>query len=173
MGNGSGGDYRIPTGQWFGDAMVPDFTSSAATNWWMSKRAYLFDDVGIDGFKTDGSEAIFGRNVSFADGRKGDEMHNGYPNSYTNAYDSYVASKTGGKGVIFSRAGTSGAQTTSIYWAGDQNSSFGAFQEAVRATSAPGSRASPTGPGTWLTSPARSPAPSCTCARRPCRPSRP
>jgi alpha-glucosidase (family GH31 glycosyl hydrolase) len=44
-----------------------------------------------------------------------------------------TASKKPGTGVIFSRAGTSGAQTTSIYWAGDQNSSFGAFQDAVRA----------------------------------------
>lgn len=131
--NGSGSPYRVPSGQWFGDSMVPDFTNSAATAWWMSKRAYLFDDIGIDGFKTDGSEAIFGRNVSFYDGRKGDEMHNAYPNSYTDAYNSYVASKTGGNGVIFSRAGTSGAQGTSIYWAGDQNSSFEAFQEAVRA----------------------------------------
>ncbi len=131
--NGSGGVYRVPTGQWFGDGMVPDFTSAAATAWWMSKRQYLFDDIGIDGFKTDGSESIFGRNVTFADGRKGDEMHNAYPNAYTEAYNDYVQTKTNGDGAIFSRAGTAGAQTTSIYWAGDQNSSFGAFQEAVRA----------------------------------------
>jgi len=133
VSNGSGGPYRIPTSQWFGDSTVPDFTSSAATAWWMSKRAYLFDDVGIDGFKTDGSEAIFGRNVSFADGRKGDAMHNAYPNAYTGAYNSYVNTKKPGTGAIFSRSGTAGAQTNSIFWAGDQNSSFDAFQEALRA----------------------------------------
>ncbi|MEV4166865.1 TIM-barrel domain-containing protein [Nonomuraea dietziae] len=130
--NAVNGPYRIPTGQWFGDSMVPDFTSTAATNWWMSKRDYLMDEVGIDGFKTDGSEAIFGRSVQFADGRKGDEMHNAYPNSYTKAYNTYVKGKNA-QNTIFSRAGTSGAQTTSIFWAGDQNSSFSAFQEAVRA----------------------------------------
>lgn len=133
VGDGSGGVYRVPSGQWFGDSMVPDFTNSTATAWWMSKRQYLFDDIGIDGFKTDGSEAIFGRGVTFADGRKGDEMHNAYPNAYTSAYNSYVASQTGGTGAIFSRAGTAGAQGYSIFWAGDQNSSFEAFQEAVRA----------------------------------------
>jgi alpha-glucosidase (family GH31 glycosyl hydrolase) len=133
VGNGSGSVYRVPTGQWFGDGMVPDFTSTAATAWWMSKRQYLFDDIGIDGFKTDGSESIFGRNVTFADGRKGDEMHNAYPNAYIGAYNDYVQTKTNGDGAIFSRAGTAGAQSSSIFWAGDQNSSFEAFQEAVRA----------------------------------------
>ena len=133
LGDGAGGPYRVPTGQWFGDSTVPDFTSTAATNWWMSKRAYLFDDVGIDGFKTDGSEAVFGRNVTASNGRKGDELHNLYPNLYTGAYDSYIETKTGGTGVQFSRAGTSGAQGNSIFWAGDQASTFGAFQEAVRA----------------------------------------
>lgn len=133
LGDGAGGAYRVPTGQWFGDSTVPDFTKTAAVNWWMSKRAYLFDDVGIDGFKTDGSEAVFGRNVIAGDGRKGDELHNAYPNSYTGVYDTYIESKTGGNGVQFSRAGTSGAQGNSIFWAGDQASTFGAFQEAVRA----------------------------------------
>lgn len=133
LGNGAGAPYRIPSGQWFGDSTVPDFTSTAATNWWMSKRAYLFDDIGIDGFKTDGSEAVFGRNVTAADGRRGDQLHNAYPNEYTRAYNTFVQSKTAGKGVIFSRAGTTGAQANSIFWAGDQASSFGAFQEAVRA----------------------------------------
>ncbi|HEX4813605.1 MAG TPA: TIM-barrel domain-containing protein [Nonomuraea sp.] len=130
--NRDGGPYRVPTGQWFGDSMVPDFTGAAATSWWMSKRAYLLDEVGVDGFKTDGSEAIFGRDVRFADGRKGDEMHNAYPNSYTGVYHAYVKSRRQ-DGTIFSRAGTYGAQTRSIFWAGDQDSSFPAFQEAVRA----------------------------------------
>ncbi|GLW06450.1 glycosyl hydrolase family 31 [Microtetraspora sp. NBRC 13810] len=129
----SGAPYRIPTGQWFGDGMVPDFTSAAARNWWLSKRDYLIDEVGVDGFKTDGGEAVFGRGVTFADGRRGDEMHNAYPNGYTKAYNDYVRAKTGNEGAIFSRAGTSGAQANSIFWAGDQNSSFAAFQEAVRA----------------------------------------
>lgn len=129
--DGSGQPYRIPTGQWFGDSTVPDFTNAAATDWWMDKREYLFDDLGIDGFKTDGSEALFGRDLEVSDGRLGDEMHNAYPNEYTQAYNEFVQTKTGNDGTIFSRAGTSGGQANSIFWAGDQSSSFGAFQEAV------------------------------------------
>ncbi|NDL59963.1 TIM-barrel domain-containing protein [Phytoactinopolyspora mesophila] len=133
VGSGHGGDYRVPSGQWFGDSLVPDFTDPDATDWWMSKRSYLFDDIGIDGFKTDGGEHIFGRDLEFADGRDGAEMHNAYPNSYLDAYNDEVQAKTGNDGTIFSRAGTSGAQTSSIFWAGDQTSTFGAFQEAIRA----------------------------------------
>lgn len=131
--DGSGQPYRIPTGQWFGDSTVPDFTDPAATAWWMSKRQYLLDEIGVDGFKTDGSEALFGRNLQVSDGRRGDEMHNAYPNEYTGAYNAFVQQATGGDGTIFSRAGTTGGQSSSIFWAGDQASTFGAFQEAVRA----------------------------------------
>lgn len=131
--DGGGQPYRIPTGQWFGDSTVPDFTSTDVTDWWMSKRAYLLNDLGVDGFKTDGSEALFGRDLQVADGRRGDEMHNAYPNEYTRAYMEFVQHKTSGNGTIFSRAGTSGGQSQSIFWAGDQSSTFGAFQEAVRA----------------------------------------
>lgn len=131
--DGTGEDYRIPTGQWFGDSTVPDFTNQQATDWWMDKRAYLIDDLGVDGFKTDGSEALFGRDLTVADGRLGDEMHNAYPNDYTSAYNDFVQNATAGDGTIFSRAGTSGAQSSSIFWAGDQASTFEAFQEAVRA----------------------------------------
>jgi alpha-glucosidase (family GH31 glycosyl hydrolase) len=131
--NPDGSPYRIPSGQWFGDSTVPDFTSTTATDWWMSKRQYLLDDIGVDGFKTDGGEAIYGRDVQFADGRTGDQMHNAYPRAYTDAYNDFVDTATGGKGSIFSRAGTHGSQTSSIFWAGDQESSFSAFEEAIRA----------------------------------------
>ncbi|ADB33101.1 glycoside hydrolase family 31 [Kribbella flavida DSM 17836] len=133
LGDGAGGPYRIPSGQWFGNSTVPDFTKTTATNWWMSKRSYLFDDIGIDGFKTDGSEAVFGRNVTSGSGRKGDELHNAYPNEYTRAYKNFVETKTSTQGVLFSRGGTAGAQANSIFWAGDQASTFDAFQQAVRA----------------------------------------
>jgi alpha-glucosidase (family GH31 glycosyl hydrolase) len=133
IGNGSGGVYRIPSGQWFGDSTMPDFTNPNARDWWMSKRAYLFDDVGIDGMKTDGGESVMGRDLTFYDGRKGDLMHNAYPNEYTAAYSSYVRSKTSNNGVLLSRGGTAGAQGNSIFWAGDQSSTFDSFQQAIRA----------------------------------------
>ena len=132
VGDGSVGQYRTPTGTWFGDSLLLDFTNPNAVNWWMSKRAYLFDSVGIDGFKTDGGEMVWGHNVSFSDGSTGAEMRNNYPNAYIKAYNDYSAEKTG-TGMTFSRAGTSGVQSYGAFWAGDQTSSFSAFKDAVHA----------------------------------------
>jgi alpha-glucosidase (family GH31 glycosyl hydrolase) len=132
VGNGSGGSYRTPVGTWFGNSLLLDFTNTNAKNWWNLKRAYLFDGVGIDGFKTDGGEMVWGREVSFNNGKKGDEMRNQYPNEYIKGYNDYAKSKKS-DAVTFSRAGTTGSQKYQIYWAGDQESTFSAFQDAVRA----------------------------------------
>jgi alpha-glucosidase (family GH31 glycosyl hydrolase) len=134
VGDGSGGAYRIPNGSgWFDNSLLLDFTNPAASNWWMSKRAYLFDGVGIDGFKTDGGEMVWGRANSFNSGKKGDEMRNQYPNDYIKAYNDFAASKTSGNSVTFSRSGTQKAQMNQIFWAGDQESSFTGFQQAMKA----------------------------------------
>ena len=85
VGDGEGGQYRIPSSGWFGNSLLLDFTNPDAVDWWMSKRAYLFDDIGIDGFKTDGGEMVWGRNTSFYDGSDGLEMRNEYPNAYIEA----------------------------------------------------------------------------------------
>lgn len=132
VGDGKGGQYRTPTGTWFGDSLLLDFTNQKAVEWWMSKRAYLFDSVGIDGFKTDGGEMVWGRNVSFSDGTTGVQMRNAYPNAYIKAYNDFSKQKTG-TGMTFSRAGTSGVQTAGAFWAGDQTSSFSAFWDALGA----------------------------------------
>lgn len=141
--NADGSPYRIPSGQWFGDSMVPDFTNTAATDWWMSKRSYLVDEIGIDGFKTDGGEVIFGRGATFSNGSTGDSMHNAYPSAYTKAYSDFLDARKPGESTLFSRAGAQGAQTTSIFWAGDQNSSFTGLNDALRAGLSAGSSGVP------------------------------
>lgn len=100
-----GGQYRIPSSGWFGNSLLLDFTNPDAVDWWMSKRAYLFDDIGIDGFKTDGGEMVWGRNASFYDGSDGLKMRNEYPNAYIEAYYDFAEENTG-TGMTFSRAGT-------------------------------------------------------------------
>ncbi len=133
VGDGTGNPARLPVRSWFGNSMIPDFTNVDAVNWWMSKRSYLVDEVGIDGFKCDGGEAVFSRNNVFHDGRPGSVMHNAYPGTYIGAYNNFVRSKLGNAGAVFSRAGSAGAQSLSIYWAGDQLSSFDALLAAIRA----------------------------------------
>ncbi|MEW6232059.1 MAG: TIM-barrel domain-containing protein [Chloroflexota bacterium] len=135
VGDGSGGAYRIPSGRWFANSLVPDFTHTAGTSWWTSKRDYLFNmnGVGIDGFKTDGGEYIYGRNLTFANGKKGDEMRNAYPGTYMGAYYNFVQTKTGNNGILLSRAGSAGAQAYPATWSGDEQSTFSAFQDSIRA----------------------------------------
>ncbi|WP_372636696.1 TIM-barrel domain-containing protein [Cohnella sp.] len=131
VGDGFGGAYKTPDG-WFGSSPILDFTNSAAVNWWMSKRAYLFDDIGIDGFKTDGGELVWGKNTTFSNGKKGDEMRNLYPNLYIGAYYDYAKSKRG-ETISFSRAGTTGVGAYPAFWAGDQESTFGTIKQSILA----------------------------------------
>lgn len=136
VGNGSGGQYRIPAGRWFENSLLPDFTSSSARTWWTTcKRGYLFNmsGVGIDGFKTDGGEYVFGRNLTFSNSKKGDEMRNAYPKEYLSAFNTFVQANTSNNGALLSRAGTAGAQAYPGYWSGDERSTFGAFQDSIRA----------------------------------------
>lgn len=124
---------------WFPNAPFVDFTKTSATNWWLAKRAYLFNMGGtkIDGFKTDGGEDIWYEDTTFTDDtgkiQTKRPMHNRYPGLYVQAYNSYVQSQTGNDGMTLARAGGIGAQQTPIYWAGDQNSDFGEFTGQVTA----------------------------------------
>ncbi|MHA6481105.1 TIM-barrel domain-containing protein [Paenibacillus sp. strain BS8-2] len=129
--DGHGGDYRIPEG-WFGNSLVMDFTNPAAEDWWFEKRDYLLDDLHIDGFKTDGGEVIWGRDTTFYNGKKGDEMRNQYPNEYIRAYYDYAKSKNA-DAASFSRSGTTGIQQYPAIWAGDQESTFGTMQQSLAA----------------------------------------
>ena len=65
--HGDGTPYRNE-GWWFTDAHVFDPTNPDARAWWFDKRRYLFDDLGIDGMKTDGGEHLWGRDLRALDG---------------------------------------------------------------------------------------------------------
>lgn len=128
-----GSIYRLPGGTWFGNSLLVDFTSKEASDWFLEKRRYLLEEVGIDGFKTDGGEFVWGRNIEASDGTRGDELRNAYPDLYAQACYDFANAVSGGK-VTFSRAGGSGMQKHPLCWVGDQNSDFAAFQAAIRAT---------------------------------------
>jgi len=127
-----GQPYRVRP-SWFHGGMVLDVTNRDAMRWWLSKRAYLLDELGVDGFKTDGGEHLWGRDVRFADGRRGDELWNLYPNLYVGAYHDFVRERRHGDGMTFSRAGFTGAQTYPCHWAGDENSTWEAFRCSILA----------------------------------------
>jgi alpha-glucosidase (family GH31 glycosyl hydrolase) len=127
-----GSPYRC-RGWWFTNGLVMDFTHPEGSAWWFDKRRYLFDELGIDGMKTDGGEHLWGRDLRVHDGRRGLEMFNAYPNSYVGAYHAYIAQHTGNEGMTFSRAGYTGAGRFPAHWAGDENSTWSAYKASIQA----------------------------------------
>lgn len=119
-------------GWWFPGALMPDFTSPEATEWWLAKRRYLVDELGIDGFKTDGGEHAWSDELRWADGTRGDVTNNLFPNLYAQAYHRLL-DDCGREGVTFSRAGFTGAGTTPCHWAGDEDSTWEAYRASILA----------------------------------------
>lgn len=126
-----GSPYRMPEG-WFKESLLMDFSNQKAKEWWFSKRKYLLE-IGVDGFKTDGGEFVFGDELLFADGKNGDEMRNLYPNDYIEAYYRFANDFKSGDAMTFSRAGYMGAQNFPAHWAGDERSTFDAFKRSLAA----------------------------------------
>ena len=114
-------------GWWFPLGLMPDLTDERAARWWTEKRRYLVDEVGIDGFKTDGGEHAWGRELVYLDGRRGDEKNNTFPVAYAAAYGDLLR-RAGKAPVTFSRAGFTGSQAHGAFWAGDENSTWEAFR---------------------------------------------
>ncbi|WP_138417501.1 TIM-barrel domain-containing protein [Sinomonas gamaensis] len=125
-------------GWWFPLALMPDLTDAEAARWWTEKRRYLVEEVGIDGFKTDGGEHAWGRDLQYLNGRRGDEANNLFPVAYARAYGDLLES-AGKAPVTFSRAGFTGSQAHGAFWAGDENSSWDAFRWSLYAGLSAGS----------------------------------
>lgn len=127
----SGRPYRN-RGWWFPGSLMPDFTSPEASAWWLAKRRYLVEELGIDGFKTDGGEHAWGHDLRYADGTRGDASNNRYPVLYAAAYHELMTA-CGREPVTFSRAGFSGAAGVPCHWAGDEDSTWEAFRASITA----------------------------------------
>ncbi|WP_223694040.1 glycoside hydrolase family 31 protein [Leifsonia poae] len=119
-------------GWWFPLGLMPDLTDVRAARWWTDKRRYLVEEVGIDGFKTDGGEHAWGGDLVYLDGRRGDEKNNTFPVAYAAAYGELLRS-AGKAPVTFSRAGFTGSQAQGAFWAGDENSTWEAFRWSMLA----------------------------------------
>lgn len=119
-------------GWWFPLGLMPDLTDERAASWWTEKRRYLVEEVGIDGFKTDGGEHAWGRDLRYLDGKHGDEGNNLFPVSYAKAFGDLLES-AGKAPVTFSRAGFTGSQSHGAFWAGDENSTWEAFRWSMLA----------------------------------------
>lgn len=113
---------------WFSNCMLPDFTNPETRKWWIKNRKYLVEDIGVDGFKTDGGEFVFDDDVVFYNGEDGAQMRNKYPQYYISTYHEFMNDDM----ITFSRAGSAGSQKYPIYWSGDQCSTFEEFRNVIR-----------------------------------------
>ena len=126
--NKDGTPYEIPDGNWFEGSYLPDFTNEKTKKFWFAKRQYL-TDIGVDGFKTDGGEFIYSKEIVFSDGTSGEEGKNQYCQDYVNAYSHFINENQ----VLFSRAGYAGASGTPILWAGDHQSTNEELKSTLKA----------------------------------------
>ncbi|NRQ32454.1 glycoside hydrolase family 31 [Nonomuraea sp. NN258] len=119
-------------GWWFPLALMPDLSSPEVRDWWTAKRRYLVEEVGIDGFKTDGGEHAWGHDLRYADGRDGAAGNGLFPVHYARAFGDLLRA-CGKAPVTFSRAGFAGSQPHGAFWAGDEDSTWEAFRSSIRA----------------------------------------
>jgi 1,3-alpha-isomaltosidase len=126
-----GSPYRN-RGWWFPGGLLPDLTDETATRWWIDKRRYLVEELGIDGFKTDGGEHAWGDELRYADGTRGDVTNDRFPTLYAAAYHRLLH-EAGVEGTTFSRAGSTGAGAVPCHWAGDEDSTWEAYRAAITA----------------------------------------
>jgi alpha-glucosidase (family GH31 glycosyl hydrolase) len=117
-------------GWWFPGALLPDWTNDLAQRWWMEKRRYLLEEVGIDGFKTDGGEHAWGNDLRYADGSDGGTSNNLFPLEYTRAFHDFY-DELRKEAITFSRAGFTGAGAYPCHWAGDEDSTWEAFRASI------------------------------------------
>ena len=119
---------------WMGTGSPVDFTSPAATEWWV-KQARRPLALGVEGIKADDGEGYyFGDELRFADGSVGAEAAWRYPRLYREAMQAALEAEHPGSGVLFARSGHSGAQAPGHLWGGDQVSDFWSLRTLVVAT---------------------------------------
>jgi alpha-D-xyloside xylohydrolase len=123
---------------WKGKGSPIDFTNRQARDWLTGQLTTLLTDTkivmrsggtesAIGGFKTDDGESGNGPNTyipataSYADGRTGREMRNGYALEYHRTVWNVLKER----GLLFARSGFTGTQAFPGCWAGDNEPNFG------------------------------------------------
>ncbi len=116
-----GDHYRIPKGRWFENSVVVDFYNEEASKWWASKRRYLVEELGVAGFKTDGGEHLWGRDLISVDSElESTQLRNLYPEKYFETAKSIQKDKL----ILFSRSGYIHTPNNTLFWVGDEDSEY-------------------------------------------------
>jgi alpha-D-xyloside xylohydrolase len=135
----SSGGPPLSVPWWKGTGSPVDFTNRQARDWFTRQLTTLLTETevvtrsgakesAIGGFKTDDGESGNGPNTyipvtaSYADGRTGREMRNGYALEYHRTVWNVLKER----GLLFARSGFTGTQAFPGCWAGDNEPNFGA-----------------------------------------------
>ncbi|HOP23882.1 MAG TPA: glycoside hydrolase family 31 protein [Defluviitoga sp.] len=123
-----GDHYRIPKGRWFENSFVVDFYNEEASKWWASKRKYLVEELGVAGFKTDGGEHLWGRDLISIDSElESTQLRNLYPEKYFETAKSIQKDKL----ILFSRSGYIHTPNNTLFWVGDEDSEYEALKSNI------------------------------------------
>lgn len=126
------GNPYLVKGFWFRGGLLPDLTDANTRTWWIEQRRYLVQDLGVDGFKTDGGEHAWGAGLQYRDGGVGLDKNNLFAKFYAQAFHELFHSLNK-EPLTFSRAGFTGSQKYPAFWAGDENSTWRAFRASINA----------------------------------------
>jgi alpha-glucosidase (family GH31 glycosyl hydrolase) len=126
------GNPYLTRGFWFRHALMPDLTDSKVREWWVDLHRYLVSDLDVDGFKTDGGEHAWGIDLQYLDGKSGLEKNNLFPVAYAQTFHELMT-ECKKEAITFSRAGFAGSSAYPTFWAGDEDSTWEAFQASIRA----------------------------------------
>ncbi len=119
-----------PRKAWLEGMLNIDFTRPESVAWWKDQ---MRDELrmGARGFKADDGEDIEADDV-FADGRRGDEMHNEYTALYARAlYELMDEERV--DGVLWCRSASLGCERTPALWAGDQFATWAQYRSLIPA----------------------------------------
>ncbi|HPZ75341.1 MAG TPA: glycoside hydrolase family 31 protein, partial [Candidatus Pacearchaeota archaeon] len=123
-----GDHYRIPKGRWFENSYVVNFYNEEASKWWASKRRYLVEELGVAGFKTDGGEHLWGRDLISVDSElESTQLRNLYPEKYFETAKSIQKDKL----ILFSRSGYIHTPNNTLFWVGDEDSEYEALKANI------------------------------------------
>lgn len=120
--------YEIPEGRWFERSYVVNFFNKKAALWWAEKRRYLIEELGVSGFKTDGGEHLWGRDITVTEvPQTNPQSRNLYPEKYFQSLKSLLDKDK----ILFSRSGYIHSPKSTLFWVGDEDSEYEALESNI------------------------------------------